>query len=246
MTAWAPRRFWAEARAVPADDGWGIALDARPVRTPARAPLILPTRALAEAVAAEWGAQGDLVLPATMPFTRSANTAIDTVRPRFGDVAATVAAYGESDLLCYRAEAPLKLVQAQAAAWDPLLDWADAEFGARLATGRGIVHVPQDPRALSRLAERVTVLSPFALSALHDLVALTGSLIIGLAALGSERTPESLWAASRIDEDWQAAQWGQDEEASANAERRRRDFLSAQSFLRLSRRTDQGNPGTTG
>ncbi|MFZ5709016.1 MAG: ATP12 family chaperone protein [Pseudomonadota bacterium] len=236
MTGWVPKRFWTEARALPVAGGFGVSLDDRPLRTPGRAPLVVPALPLAEAIAAEWAAQGERgerVDPQSMPFTRTANTAIDTVRPNFAQVAATVSAYGGTDLLCYRAEAPRELVARQAEAWDPLLDWAARAHSARLAAGTGILHIPQDPQALAGLSHAVGALTPFALAALHELVALSGSLVIGLAALKGAWPGESLWAASRIDEDWQAGLWGTDEEAAANAARRKTDFLSAQVFHRL-------------
>jgi chaperone required for assembly of F1-ATPase len=234
MTAWAPKRFWSRAEPVPVEGGFSIHLDTRPVRTPAKAALILPTRGLAQAVAAEWAAQGTQVDPRTMPLTRAANTAVDTVAPNRAAVAASVAAYGASDLLCYRADTPAGLSALQSAAWDPLLDWAARTHGARLATGCGIIHVPQDPAALDRLAAAVRACDAFALTALHDLTALSGSLVIGLAALGDDWPVQALWSASRIDEDWQTRLWGTDDEAAANAERRRQDFLTAQVFHRLS------------
>ena len=235
MTGWAPKRFWTDATAVASDGGFTVTLDDRPVRTPAKAPLTLPTLALAQAIAAEWAAQGAVIDPRTMPLTRAANSAIDTVAANHAAVVATVAAYGGTDLLCYRADAPAGLVAEQAAAWDPLLDWAAHTHSARLVAGTGIVHVPQDAGALAALTAAVDALDPFALTALHDLASLSGSLVIGLAALADGWTAEALWRASRIDEDWQVRAWGQDDEAAANAELRRQDFLRAQVFHRLSR-----------
>jgi chaperone required for assembly of F1-ATPase len=236
MTGWAPKRFWTDATAVTTDAGHTVTLDGRPVRTPAKAPLTLPTLALAQTIAAEWAAQGAVIDPRSMPLTRAANSAIDTVAANHATVVATVAAYGATDLLCYRAETPAGLVAEQAAAWDPLLDWAARTHGARLATGTGIVHIAQDPGALAALTAAVDALDPFALTALHDLASLSGSLVIGLAALSDDWPAGALWQASRIDEDWQARAWGVDEEAAANAERRRQDFRVAQVFHRLSRR----------
>ena len=230
---WAPRRFWTSARAEPVPGGFTVFLDARPLRTPAKAPLIVPTRALAEAIAAEWNAQGKTIDPHAMPLTRYANSAIDKVGPQFAEVAALVAAYGESDLLCYRAAGPEALRHRQAAAWDPLLRWAAEALGAPLAVTTGVVPVPQPADSVAALARAVHGLSPFGLAALHDLVAISGSLVIGLAVTRGLAAPEALWAASRIDEDWQAGQWGRDDEAAAVAAAKREGFLEAWRLWRL-------------
>lgn len=235
MSGWAPKRFWKEARAAEAGAGWTVTLDGRPVRTPAKAAFEVPTRALAEACAAEWAAQGEVVRPETMPLTRTANSAIDKVRVQHAEVAALVAAYGETDLLCYRAAGPEALVARQAAAWDPLLDWAAAALGARLTPVAGVMHQPQDPEALARLAAATVALDAFELAAFHDLVALSGSLVIGFAAATGARGAEELWADSRIDETWQAEQWGEDEEAAAHAVLKRQAFLDAAHFFLLLR-----------
>lgn len=239
MTGWAARRFWAEVAVEPADDGYRLRLDGRLVRTPAKAELVLPTPALAAAVAGEWRAVGKTVDPRLMPVTRAANAAIDKVAPQFDEVAGLIAAYGASDLLCYRAEMPPELARAQAEAWDPLLDWSAASLGARLVTTRGIVPVAQPDESLARLAARVGEMTSFHLTALHDLVGLTGSLILGLAATSGEFDLENLWALSRFDEDWQSAQWGQDEESSRIAEEKRNDFLLAGHFWKLLTPADQ-------
>lgn len=235
MTAWKAKRFWQTARAVKADGGFAVELDGRPIRTPAKAALILPTAAMAAAVAAEWDAQEGEVRPATMPVTRAANAAIDKVRVRRAEVAGLIAAYGDGDLLCYRAEAPETLVARQAAAWDPLLDWAAERFGARLTAVAGVVHVPQPGEAIARLTAPVRALDPFCLTALHDLVGLSGSLVIGLAAIGDAAGIEALWRASRIDETWQQEQWGIDEDARAQAVAKESDFLAAKRFHDLAR-----------
>lgn len=235
MSGWKAKRFWASVTVAPEGEGFAVRLDARPVRTPAKRPLILPTRAMAEAVAAEWAAVETEVDPRRMPVTRAANAAIDKVAPQFAEVAEMIAAYGGSDLLCYRATGPEALVRAQAAAWDPMLDWAATAHGARLAVTQGIVPVAQPAEALARLAAQVAACSPFELTALHDLVALTGSLVLGLAATDDTFDPEMLWQLSRFDEDWQAAEWGRDEEAAEVAERKRADFHAARHFWTLAR-----------
>lgn len=228
------KRFWTIAEATPEAGGHAIRLDGKPVRTPAKAPLILPTLALARAVAAEWQAQGEVIEPSAMPMTRSANTAIDKVVPQHGDVVQVVAAYGASDLLCYRAEAPAALAQAQAE-WDAPLAWAETVLDAHLKVIAGVMPVAQEPDTLAALGRRVAGFDPFALTALHDLVALSGSLVLGLAVAEGAIPAEVAWRLSRIDEDFQIARWGEDAEAAAATASRRRDFLHAQQFLALVR-----------
>ncbi len=232
---WARRRTWSASGVVAVAGGWGVALDGRPLATPAGAPLALPTAALAGAVAAEWAAVGAIVEPLAMPMTRAANTTIDRVARAPGEVAAEIAGWGRADLLCYRAAEPAGLVARQRAAWDPPLAWAAAALGAPLATTTGIAPVGQDASSLAALAARVAGLSPFALAALSEMVALTGSLVLGLAAEAGWEAAEDLWARSRLDEDWQAARWGRDAEAEAAAAAKRAAFLDAARFLALSR-----------
>jgi chaperone required for assembly of F1-ATPase len=235
MAEWALKRFWTTVSvAVEESGGWTVRLDGRPLSAPvSRAPLVLPSLPLAEAVAEEWRRQEEVVRPQAMFMTRMANTAQDRVAAEFAAVAEVVAAFAETDLLCYRAEAPAELVARQAEAWDPLLDWAACEFGARLQPTQGVVPVPQAQDALGRLAAEVSRGSAWRLTALHELVALSGSLVIGLAVERKVRTPEEGWAISRIDEDWQASQWGRDAEAEAAGHRRQAEFLDAVDFLRL-------------
>jgi chaperone required for assembly of F1-ATPase len=235
VTGWAPRRFWTAASVVPATGGFTVQLDGKPVRTPLKAPLILPTEALAQAVAAEWQAVAGKVDPEVMPFTRTANSAIDKVAPQAAEVAAMLASYGGSDLLCYRAEGPEALAARQAQAWDPLLDWADATFGAPLVTTAGVMPVEQSPASLAALSRQVETLSPFQLCAFHDLVAISGSLVLALAVIRQRLTAQAAWALSRLDEDWQIALWGEDEEATAVALRKQADFLQADRFFGLCR-----------
>lgn len=229
------KRFYKAAATEPREDGFAIALDGRPMRTPAQAPLVVPGRALAEAVAAEWQAQGDEIRPHEMPLTRAANSAIDRVGPEHGAVAAMVAGYGETDLICYRATHPEALAAQQAAAWDPLIDWAGAALGAALTRSAGVMPVAQPPESLARLRAAVEAHDPWRLTALHELVVLSGSLVIGLAISHGWVEAEEGWSLGRIDEDWNIAQWGEDDEAAAQAARRKRDFLAAARLLDLVR-----------
>jgi len=232
MNGWVAKRFWTDVTVAPDDGGFGVRLDGRPVRTPGRTPLVVPTRALADLIAAEWRAQDGQIRPATMPATRAANSAIEKVRTARAEVVELVAAYGASDLLCYRAEGPAALVARQAAAWDPLLDWAAGRFGVTFRLAQGVMPIAQPAPTLARLGAEVAALDPFRLTAFHDLVALPGSLVIGLAAAAGQGDPESLWAAARVDEDWQAEHWGLDDEAQAQAAARRAGFMEALAFFR--------------
>lgn len=233
MSGWKAKRFWKEATVEEVEGGWTVRLDARPVKTPAKAPLVLPTQALAEAVADEWEAQQGEVRPDTMPFTRAANSAIDKVAPQRAEVVAIIAAYGDSDLLCYRATGPQELCDRQARAWDPLLDWAADTLGTRLAATAGVMHIAQDQAALDGLTARVAAMTPFQIAAFHDLVALSGSLVLALAVVEGRIDPQPAWELSRLDETWQIEQWGEDEEAAAAAEVRRVAFHQAARFFLL-------------
>ena len=194
------KRFWTEAKADARDGGYGVFLDGRPVATPNKTPLIMPTLKMAEASAAEWGAQAEKIDPLTMPVTRSANSAIDKVATQHPEVVAMLAEYGGSDLLCYRAVGPVELIARQAAAWDPLLDWAEGEFGSRLIVGEGVMHIAQDPALLSNFHAEVASFDNFTLTAVHDLIAISGSLLIALGVTRGHLSVEDAWAASRIDE----------------------------------------------
>lgn len=236
MSEWKARRFWKAASVRPAGAGWEVVLDDRPLRTPGKQPLVLPTEALARAVAAEWDAQADVIDPNRMPLTRAANSAIEKVTPQFHDVATMLAEYGGTDLLSYRADAPEELARAQAEGWDPLIDWAATELRAPLRITHGVIPVPQDPAALLKLHAEVAALDAFGLTALHDLVTLPGSLVLGLAVIRGRIDAESAHALSRIDEEFQAQRWGRDEEADAAAAARLAAMRDSERFWQLSRR----------
>ena len=233
MTAWAAKRFWTAAVAEPCAGGFAVRLDARPVRTPAKAAVVLPTLAMAQAIAAEWDAQTGVVAPATMPCTRAANSAIDKITPQSDEVAALLAAYGGTDLLCYRATGPEALIQRQAAAWDPVLAWAATALGAPLVATAGVMHIPQPEASLAALTAEVRGLTPFQMAALHDLVAISGSLVLALAVTHRHLTVDEAWGLSRIDETWQAELWGLDEDAAAYEALRKAAFLQADRFFGL-------------
>lgn len=235
MTEWAARRFWTSEDIVREGNGWEVRLDGRPVRTPSKRSLVLPTEAMARALAAEWAAQRDIVNPATMPVTRAANTAIEKVARSRDEVVAALVAYGETDLLCYRAEAPETLAARQANGWDPLLEWAHEAFGVRLVAVVGVMPYPQPHAMVERLGAEVARLDDFELTGFDDLVTLTGSLVLGLAVEHGRLSANQGWELSRIDEEFQAELWGRDEEAEQAAAIRREAFLAAERFVALSR-----------
>lgn len=233
MTEWKLKRFWTEVGIEDGAEGCAVTLDGRPVRTPAKTRLVLPTRAFAEAVAEEWRAQEGEIDPRTMPATRAANAALDKIAHQRDDVIALLAAYGDSDLLCYRAAEPAGLVARQAEGWDPLLDWAAEVHEARLRVTTGILPVAQPPEALARLAQPLHGMNAFQLAGAHDLIALSGSLVLALAVIGDRLEPATAWALSRIDEDWQTQEWGVDEEAAEVAALKADAFLAAARHYRL-------------
>ncbi|SLN71088.1 ATP12 chaperone protein [Roseovarius albus] len=238
MSAWKAKRFWEKAEAVETEGGFSVELDGRSVKTPAKAALIVPSRALADAIAVEWDAQQGEINPNIMPVTRAANAAIDKVTHQHAEVADLIAAYGDADLTCYRADNPVELVERQALAWDPLLDWTNDTFGVRLLPVSGVMHAPQNPQSLKLLSDHVHAMDAFTLTAFHDLVGLSGSLVIGLAALKDHRRVEDLWQLSRIDETWQAEQWGVDEEAQEQAALKESAFVAAKNFHNLARASE--------
>ena len=235
MNDWAPKRFWTRAEVVPRDGGFAVDLDGRAVKTPYKTPLILPTRGLAELVAAEWEAQTDRIDPTTMPATRAANSAIDKVTPQREAVAAMLSAYGENDLLCYRADGPAELVERQADAWDPWLEWSRQALDAPLRVTTGIMPIDQPPESLDRLRAQVDTLDAWELTGFHDLVQLSGSLVLALAVARRKLEADDAWQISRVDERFQAEQWGEDEEAADVAAIKQQAMRDGAQFLALSR-----------
>ena len=227
------KRFWKTVDLVEAEGGFAIQLDGRPVKTPARAALIVPTRPLGEAIAGEWRACGEEIDPRAMPMTGLANAAIDRVAPDLAAFAQSLARYGESDLLCYRAEGPQALAARQSDLWDPLLAWARRRFDVDFETACGVIHRPQHQETIDRLARAVAARDAFALAALSPLVTVSGSLVIGLALTEAAIDPDTAWAAAKLDEQWQIEQWGEDAEALAMLASRRRDFEAGFRFLNL-------------
>ena len=224
------RRFYERATTVPAANGHAIRLDGKLVRTPARRELAAPTLPLAEAMAAEWQAQTDLIDPARMPLTRLANAIIDGVAEVPFPVAEEIGKYLASDLLFYRADGPPGLVERQARHWDPILAWARQALGADFKLGEGVIHVAQPEAALA--AGRAAIPSdPWRLGAAHTVTTLTGSALIALAVAHGALAPEAAWEAAHVDEDWNMAQWGRDELAMERRAFRFAEFAAAAMVL---------------
>ncbi len=228
------KRFYKDVTVSETPEGFGFLLDGKPVRTPARQALDLPNRALAEAVAEEWRAQGAEMQPLAMPLTRLVNTVVDGVRAKRNETIAAILRFGENDLLSYRAEAPAELARRQGQ-WDAWLDWAHKRHGARLEITSGIGHVGQSPEALAALQRTIAAQDDYALAALHTFSSITGSLVLGLAVLEGELTPVEAFALSRLDEAYQAEKWGADREAEERAARLAREMELAARLVLLSR-----------
>lgn len=226
------KRFYISATTAPADNGYAILLDGRAIKTPKRAALVVPTVALAEAIAAEWQAQDEEMLPQTMALTGMANAAIDLVAPDPDAFATPLAAYAESDLLCYRAD-DRELAALEAATWNPVLAWAEARYGVEFALATGIVHVAQPDETLAALRDALLALDPFRLAALSPLITIGGSLVVALALVERTLDGEALWAAVNIDELWQEQRWGVDADAVAARAAKQREWDAAVRFLGL-------------
>jgi chaperone required for assembly of F1-ATPase len=227
------KRFYTDVTCVEADGGLSIRLDGKPVRTPARALLIVAQPALANAIVAEWQAQGDRIDPRSMPMTGLANAAIDRVVPDPATFVAMLAPYAETDVLCYRAGDPPDLDAREAAAWDPLLAWARARYDVTFDVTSGIVHRPQPEATVRRLAVALAARDPFALAAMSPLVTISGSLVTALALAEGRIDADAAFDATHLDEIWQAEQWGEDWMATDARALRRADLAAAARFLSL-------------
>ena len=227
------KRFWKNAEAVQRDDGWLVELDGKPIRTPARVPLTIPSKALADAIAEEWSSVEADIDPRNMPLTGLAHAAIDRVQPDKKNFADALALYAEADLACYRAEGPRGLVERQAALWDELLAWGRRRFDVDFRTTGGLLHIEQPQATVERLKHALAPLDPFRLAALSPLVTIGGSLLAAVGVLEGAFSPERAWEAVSVDDRWQLEQWGSDAEAEAALDNRKRDFLAAARFLEL-------------
>jgi chaperone required for assembly of F1-ATPase len=226
------KRFWTAVDVTRDGPVWTVRLDGRTPKTPAGAPLALPTEASARLAAEEWAGQGEFIAPATMPATRLASTAIDRVGQAREPVADEIAAYAGSDLLCYLADAPASLVEQQARAWAPWRDWAAAELGVRLEPAEGIVHRPQDPAAVARVKALALELDTFVLTGLATAVPLLGSAVLALALQRGAIGGEAAFELSRLDEAFQESRWGIDEEAAARTDARRAEAVLLERWFR--------------
>lgn len=229
------KRFYTQVAVVPDGEGFAVRLDGRPIRTPARAPLVLPTRALADRVAAEWDSQQDEVRPQTMAMTGLANATLDLMATRRGEIVADVAGYAATDLLCYRAQAPAELRARQDSGWQPLLDWAAAHLGLRFVVTAGIVPVEQEPGLVEAARLHLDTYDDFTMVGASKLTHGTGSVVLAMAVVEGRITADEAFALSQIDELWQESLWGADDEAMEFRRALRQDLLDAADFARLAR-----------
>ena len=227
------KRFYKKAAAAAQDGVFSILLDGRPVRTPNKGLLHLPSEGLADAIAGEWDAQAETIEPASMPLTQLASTAIDRVAPQKQAVAAEIARYAETDLLCYRADGPQVLVQRQKEAWQPLLDWLAAEHGARLTVTAGIQPVQQPADAVAKVREAVAGFGHFPMAALSSATSSMGSVVLGLALVSGRISAQKAAEAAFIDEVFQLEQWGSDKDEEARLSRLRSELDAVERFLTL-------------
>jgi len=231
------RRFYASAGVEPftfdARPMFRVVLDGRPVRTPSKALLVVPTEALAEALAAEWQSQGAEIKPATMPLTRLLNSTLDGVRGSEAAVADDIAKYAATDLVCYRATSPAELVRRQAAQWDPMVAWAAEALDCRLTVVSGLMPVAQAGDAVARIRARLDTRDVYRLAATHVATTLLGSAVLALALARGRIDAGAAWSAAHIDEDFQAEQWGRDDEAEARSRQRRSELDAAATVIAL-------------
>ncbi len=229
----ASRRFYSEVSVAGRDDGFAVLLDGKLLHTPACAPVVLPALPLAEAVAAEWRGQGETLDPAVLRLTRLANTAIDRIRPDPAPLVEQVVGYGACDLLCYRVAAPHALVERQAAAWQPMLDWATARYGICFMVSSDLFPITPDDSALVALRAVVARYDAFVLAGLGEAVGVLGSLVLALALADRRIDGSEAFGLSRVEERFQIEQWGEDWEARTRADRLLADLLAAERLIRL-------------
>ena len=237
MSEWKQKRFWKNVHVVPSEARYLIKLDDKILKTPAKRQMELPTEALAKKVASEWDEQVEEIDPTTMPFTKSANAALDKVSEQFEEVSSLLGEYGDTDLLYYRADSPPELQKRQKIGWDPIVKWAENTFKVKINCGTGIVYIPQNEQMFSEIRIKISNLSIFELTAFYDMVSITGSLILGLAIINGRLSAEEAYQLSRVDELWQLEQWGDDEEAQAVSNLKNAAILHSEEFFSLSGRT---------
>ena len=228
-----PKRFYKEVSVTGEDPAFGIALDGRALKTPLKAPLAIPGRELAEAIAAEWNAQTEFINPALMPLTKLVNTTIDRVAPERPRIIAEITSFADADLICYRAESPAAFMELQSRHWDPVLEWAAKALKTPFHTTTAILHKAQPPAALSALGNLLESFNSHQLCAIHNLSTLTGSALLGTALGSCALTWDAAWTAAHVDEDWQISHWGEDAEAVARRAGRKREFEATANYLRM-------------
>lgn len=227
------KTFWKAVSVVEEDGGFSVRLDDKPLKTPAKAAFTVPSQGLAQAIADEWSALDDKIDPTRLPFTKLCNAAIDNMSEKAGGVVDALTEYGETDLLCYRADSPEGLVERQSAAWEPLLDWVRDRHGIFLVQTTGILPIPQPDASISAFRSWLGEMDNFELMSCHDLVMLSGSIVIARAVVEAHISPEDGWNTSIIDDIWQAEKWGEDEEALALRAVKSRDFATAARMMTL-------------
>lgn len=234
-----PKRFYENVTTGTGEGGYLVLLDERPIKTPGRAELLMPSQPAAELVAGEWAAVSEEINPLQMPVTRLANTAVDGIAQDTQAVMEDIVRYAASDLLCYRADSPEGLVENQRKHWDPVLDWLEVHANARFDLAEGIMHVTQPKAAISGFG---SILSkhedPFRLASLHTFTTISGSALLALALADGELTADETWNAAHVDEDWNISQWGEDHEAAERRKQRWTDFEAAYLLLQA-----LGEPG---
>ena len=227
-----PKRFY---KLVVVTEKLGIALDGKNVKTPLKAPLVLPNRPLADAVAAEWEAQKEFINPHAMPLTKLANTAIDRAVAEKSNIIAEILAFAGSDMVCYRASSPETLVTRQSTHWDPIIAWAKSALKADFETASTITHRPQSAAALQASENHIAALDPFSFVVVHNLTTLTGSALLGLMLAAGAISGDTAWRAANVDEDWQIETWGEDAEAMTRRKVRLNEFSACVNFVNLAR-----------
>jgi len=234
MSEWKQKRFWKNVYVDSSKVGYFIKLDEKILKTPAKKKMVLPTEALANKVALEWDQQVEEIDPITMPFTKSANAVLDKVSEQYEEVSSLLSEYGETDLLYYRADSPSELQKRQKTGWDPIVKWAENTFEVQINCGTGIVYIPQNEKLFSETRKQINNLSIFELMAFYDMVSITGSLILSLAIINKRLSAQQAYQLSRIDEQWQLEQWGEDEEAKVASNQKNIAILHSEEFFALS------------
>ena len=215
------------------EGGHTVTLDGKPLRTPARAPFVVPTDSLGQAIAGEWRAQQEHIRPESMPMTRLANSAIDKIPVQFDETVEALSAYAETDMTCFRADGPERLVARQSALWDPPLTWLRQNHGIALIQTVGVIAVDQPERAIGAFRDWLAAQTPFGLMALHDLIGMSGSIVLARALTENALSAEAAWEAAILDEMWNIELWGEDEEAAETRNAKRAEFAAAYRFWEL-------------